>query len=102
VIALGSLNQLGIKRVTGNLVLGNFAMNYKSIPSVAGQLLKQGLDAQMWSSVVAAQYLSLPHGTPRQEWLFPVLQVGTFPVPKSCYCVTNLYLGSNHGNEHLQ
>jgi len=39
-IALGnSLNQLGIKRVTGNLVItSNFAMNYKFNPSVAGQL----------------------------------------------------------------
>jgi len=73
VIALGnSLNQLGIKRVTGNLVLtGNFAMNYKSNPSVAGQLLKRIRRSDV--VVVAAQYLSLPHGTPGQEWLFPVL-----------------------------
>lgn len=84
-IALGnSLNQLGIKRVTGNLVItGNFAMNYKSNPSVAGQLLKQGLDAQMWSSVVAAQYLSLPHGTPRPRVVISgSVQVVTLPVPK--------------------
>ena len=84
-IALGnSLNQLGIKRVTGNLVItGNFAMNYKSNPSVAGQLLKQGLDSQMWSSVVAAQYLSLPYGTPRPRVVISgSVQVVTLPVPK--------------------
>ncbi len=84
-IALGnSLNQLGIKRVTGNLVItGNFAMNYKSNPSVAGQLLKQGLDAQMWSSVAAAQYLNLPYGTPRPRVVISgSVQAVTLPVPK--------------------
>ena len=84
-IALGnSLNQLGIKRVSGNLVItGNFAMNYKSNPSVAGQLLKQGLDAQMWSSVAAAQYLNLPYGTPRPRVVISgSVQAVTLPVPK--------------------
>lgn len=84
-IALGnSLNQLGIKRVTGNLVItGNFAMNYTSNPSVAGQLLKQGLDAQMWSSVAAAQYLNLPYGTPRPRVVISgSVQAVTLPVPK--------------------
>lgn len=84
-IALGnSLNQLGIKRVTGNLVIvSNFAMNYKFNPSVAGQLLKQGLDAQIWPSAAAAQYLSLPHGTPRPRVVISgSVQVTTLPVPK--------------------
>ena len=84
-IALGnSLNQLGIKRVSGNLVItGNFAMNYKSNPSVAGQLLKQGLNAQMWSSVAAAQYLNLPYGTPRPRVVISgSVQAVTLPVPK--------------------
>ncbi len=39
-----SLNQLGIERVTGNLVIvGKFHMNYKSDPQKAGELLKQAL-----------------------------------------------------------
>jgi serine-type D-Ala-D-Ala carboxypeptidase/endopeptidase (penicillin-binding protein 4) len=39
-----SLNQLGINRVNGNLiVVGNFHMNYKSDPQKAGELLKQAL-----------------------------------------------------------
>jgi serine-type D-Ala-D-Ala carboxypeptidase/endopeptidase (penicillin-binding protein 4) len=39
-----SLNQLGIRKVTGNLiVLGKFHMNYKSDPQKAGELLKQAL-----------------------------------------------------------
>lgn len=84
-IALGnSLNQLGIKRVTGNLVIaGNFAMNYQSNPSTAGQLLKQGLDASLWSSAVAAQYLSLPQGTKRPRVVISgSVQVATLSVPK--------------------
>jgi len=65
-IALGNrLNQLGINRVTGNLVItGNFAMNYKDYPSLAGQMLKQGLNAASWNSAVATRYLkNLPKGT---------------------------------------
>ena len=39
-----SLNQLGIKKVSGNLIIvGNFYMNYKSNPQKAGELLKQAL-----------------------------------------------------------
>jgi serine-type D-Ala-D-Ala carboxypeptidase/endopeptidase (penicillin-binding protein 4) len=39
-----SLNQIGIQRVTGNLLItGNFAMNYQRDPQKAGDLLKQGL-----------------------------------------------------------
>jgi len=58
-------------------------MNYKFNPSVAGQLLKQGLDAQMWPSTVAAQYLTLPPGTPRPRVVISgSVQVATLPVPK--------------------
>lgn len=82
-IALGnSLNQMGIKRVTGNLTIaGNFAMNYKSNPQVAGQLLKQGLDPQ-GGAIAATQYL-IPPGTPRLRVIIsgPV-QVATLPIPK--------------------
>ena len=39
-----SLNKLGIKRISGNLiVVGNFHMNYKADPQKAGELLKQAL-----------------------------------------------------------
>jgi serine-type D-Ala-D-Ala carboxypeptidase/endopeptidase (penicillin-binding protein 4) len=39
-----SLNQLGINRISGNLiVVGNFHMNYKADPQKAGELLKQAL-----------------------------------------------------------
>ncbi len=85
-IALGnSLNSLGINRVTGNLVItGNFAMNYHSNPSMSGQLLKQGLNAQLWPRVAAAQYLkNFPLGTPRPQVVIAgSVQVATLPVPK--------------------
>lgn len=84
-IALGnSLNQLGIKRVTGNLVIaGNFAMNYQFNPTQAGELLLQGLDAQLWSSAAAAQYLNLPQGTPRPQVVISgSVQMATLLVPK--------------------
>lgn len=80
-----SLNQMGIKRVTGNLVLsGNFAMNYQSNPIQAGQVLLQGLDSQLWSSAAAVQYLkNFPQGTPRPQVVISgSVQVATLPVPK--------------------
>jgi D-alanyl-D-alanine carboxypeptidase/D-alanyl-D-alanine-endopeptidase (penicillin-binding protein 4) len=68
-IALGNaLNQVGIKQVTGNLVItGNFAMNFETDPAVSGNLLKQGLDAKLWSAEVETQYQKLPPGTPRPQ-----------------------------------
>jgi D-alanyl-D-alanine carboxypeptidase/D-alanyl-D-alanine-endopeptidase (penicillin-binding protein 4) len=82
VIALGnSLNKLGINRVTGNLVIsGNFAMNYKTDPLEAGQLVKEGLNADSWTNTAAAQYLTLPKGTPRPQVVISgSVQVGAIP-----------------------
>lgn len=85
-IALGnSLNSLGIKQVTGNLVItGNFAMNYQSNLSQAGELLKQGLNAELWSVAANTQYLlNFPQGTPRpQVKIAGSVQVATIPFPK--------------------
>ena len=66
-IALGNaLQKLGIRQVTGNLVVtGDFSMNYNANVQQAGQLLKQALDSRQWSGAVAAQYNALPSGTPR-------------------------------------
>jgi serine-type D-Ala-D-Ala carboxypeptidase/endopeptidase (penicillin-binding protein 4) len=52
-----SLNQIGIQRVTGNLLItGNFAMNYQRDPQQAGDLLKQGLSgATLAQSLTAEQ-----------------------------------------------
>lgn len=68
-IQLGNqLNQLGIRQVTGNLiVVGRFYMNFESNPRTSGNLLKQGLDAQLWSSEVENQFSTLPRGTARSQ-----------------------------------
>jgi serine-type D-Ala-D-Ala carboxypeptidase/endopeptidase (penicillin-binding protein 4) len=68
-ILLGNkLNQLGIRQVTGNLiVVGRFYMNFEDNPRTSGNLLKQGLDAQLWSSEVENQYSTLPRGTARSQ-----------------------------------
>lgn len=68
-IALGNtLNQMGIERVQGNLaVLGKFYMNYNPDPFMAGNLLKLGLNAQIWPKEAQTQYLTLPKGTPQPQ-----------------------------------
>jgi D-alanyl-D-alanine carboxypeptidase/D-alanyl-D-alanine-endopeptidase (penicillin-binding protein 4) len=68
-IALGNaLNRAGIRRVTGNLIItGKFAMNFETDPTTAGELLKQGLDANLWSDDVTLQFANLPSGTPRPQ-----------------------------------
>ncbi|NET32917.1 MAG: D-alanyl-D-alanine carboxypeptidase [Cyanothece sp. SIO1E1] len=68
-IALGnSLQQAGINRVTGNLVItGNFAMNFELDPLTAGELLRQGLNAQLWPTATLGQHAALPAGTPQPE-----------------------------------
>lgn len=84
-IALGnSLNQLGINQVTGNLIItGNFAMNYQSDPLLAGQLLKQGLDATTWQAAAKAQYSTFPAGTPKPHVAISgIVQVAAIPTPK--------------------
>lgn len=66
-IAVGnSLNQLGIRQVKGNLIItGDFAMNFKTDPQLAGEFLKQGLNSEQWSSAVKSQSEKLPKGMPR-------------------------------------
>lgn len=84
-IALGNtLNSLGIHRVTGNLVIaGNFAMNYKSNPLVAGELLKQALDSATWKAAALHQYSTLPAGTSKPRVVISgVVQVPLIPNPK--------------------
>lgn len=57
-IALGNaLNRLGIRRVTGNLVIaGNFLMNGEDNGQKSGELLKQALNAQLWSAEITDTY----------------------------------------------
>lgn len=66
-IALGNaLNQLGIKRVQGDLVIaGPFYMNFETDPKLSGSLLKQALNADRWTNEILGQYRTLPPGTPK-------------------------------------
>ncbi|HAX79600.1 MAG TPA: D-alanyl-D-alanine carboxypeptidase, partial [Cyanobacteria bacterium UBA11372] len=68
-IALGNtLNQRGIKRVTGNLVIvGKFYMNYEQSALKSGNLLKQALNSRLWTAPIVNQYQTLPPGTPRPQ-----------------------------------
>jgi D-alanyl-D-alanine carboxypeptidase/D-alanyl-D-alanine-endopeptidase (penicillin-binding protein 4) len=68
-IVLGnSLNQLGIRKITGNLVItGNFAMNFNHNSLQAGNLLKQALNSRLWSAAIEKQYEKLPPNTPRSQ-----------------------------------
>ncbi len=68
-IALGNaLNKLGIRQVTGNLLItGNFAMNFKSDGAIAGNLLKQGLNNRLWTFAPVSQHSKMPEGTPKPE-----------------------------------
>lgn len=68
-IALGNvLNQKGIKRVSGNLIIvDKFYMNFELDPLQSGELLKQGLNSQIWPAEAAAQYQTLPPNTPKPQ-----------------------------------
>ncbi|MCW6038748.1 D-alanyl-D-alanine carboxypeptidase [Spirulina subsalsa FACHB-351] len=68
-IALGNaLNQLGLKRVEGNLiVVGKFYMNYRTNPNVTSQLLLQSFNSQHWQGEIVTQYSLMAPGTPRPQ-----------------------------------
>lgn len=68
-IALGNaLSQIGIKQITGNLIItGKFYMNYEFDPETSGNLLKLGLNSNIWPAEAETQYLTLPPGTPRPQ-----------------------------------
>ena len=63
-----ALNQLGISEVRGNLLITDkFYMNYQDRALKAGELLKQGLNRQLWQPQVKQQYLQMPTGTRQPE-----------------------------------
>ncbi|MGD1809062.1 D-alanyl-D-alanine carboxypeptidase [Dapis sp. BLCC M126] len=65
-IALGNaIQKLGINQVTGNLVIvGDFSMNNRYDPVVAGQFLREGINSGTWSRNVRSIYNRMPLGTP--------------------------------------
>ncbi|MBP0000275.1 MAG: D-alanyl-D-alanine carboxypeptidase [Cyanobacteria bacterium SID2] len=68
-IEIGNLlNEQGIDRVKGNLVIaGTFYMNFEEEVAYSGELLKQGLNANLWTGEAQAQYQTLSPGTPRPQ-----------------------------------
>lgn len=82
--AVGNLlNQVGIKRVTGNLVVvDKFYMNFKDNPQTAGNLLLQGLNSRIWSAEAKSQYQSLPPGTKKPQVVIEG-SVQALPAPPS-------------------
>ena len=68
-IAVGNaLNQMGIDRVAGNLIVtGNFRMNYESDPVAAGEILRQAIDSRSWPRDVQAMYSKMAPGTRKPQ-----------------------------------
>ncbi|MBE9126322.1 MULTISPECIES: D-alanyl-D-alanine carboxypeptidase [unclassified Coleofasciculus] len=89
-IAIGnSLNQLGIRRVTGSLVIvGDFYMNFEEDPIIAGKLLHQALNASRWSPQAATQHRAMPPRTPKPQ----VAIAGQVKVPTTAPANTTLLL----------
>lgn len=68
-IALGNaLQQRGIQRVTGDLVvIDRFVMNFKEDPVKSGTALKQSFNARTWGPEARKQYQTMPPGTPQPQ-----------------------------------
>jgi D-alanyl-D-alanine carboxypeptidase/D-alanyl-D-alanine-endopeptidase (penicillin-binding protein 4) len=68
-IALGNkLNQLGIKRVQGNLIItGRFSMNFEPDRQESANFLRLAFDSSRWQGEVADQYATMPVGTPKPQ-----------------------------------
>lgn len=84
-IALGnSLNQMGIRRISGSLIItGDFSTNYEENPVVSGQLLRQGFNSKQWSRNFMYRYNLMPKGTAKPEIAIDKgVKVASFPIPK--------------------
>ena len=63
-----SLNRLGIKKVTGKLVIqGRFAMNENRNALRSGQMLIQSFNSRTWSKPLIFRYSQMPKGTPKPQ-----------------------------------
>ena len=68
-IALGNkLNQLGVKRVQGNLIVtGRFSMNFEPDRQESADFLRLAFDSSRWQGEVGEQYATMPVGTPKPQ-----------------------------------
>ncbi|MCT7952092.1 D-alanyl-D-alanine carboxypeptidase [Ancylothrix sp. C2] len=63
-----ALNKLGIKQVTGNLIInGNFSVNFEQDPLQSGQQFIEALNPEIWQEDASFVYSSLPPGTPKPK-----------------------------------
>ena len=99
-IALGnSLNQLGIRQITGKLVIeGDFYMNYQENPALAGQELRQGLNSKLWTPRgFVYRHAIMPKGTPKpQVAIAGGVKVATLPIPKKIVLIRHRSLSLTH------
>ncbi|MDJ0728670.1 MAG: D-alanyl-D-alanine carboxypeptidase [Crocosphaera sp.] len=78
------LHQLGIKRITGNLVIvDKFYMNFQQSPLASGNLLKQGLNANIWPPEAEQQYQTLSPDTPRPQLIIDGDVITTTTTPNT-------------------
>ena len=62
------LTEAGLQQVNGDLIIvGDFFMNFEEDSLLSGELLKQGLNARLWTSEAEIQYRTLPPDTPQPE-----------------------------------
>jgi serine-type D-Ala-D-Ala carboxypeptidase/endopeptidase (penicillin-binding protein 4) len=71
-IALGNrLNQLGVRRVRGNLILqGAIAVNFSGDLPAAGNELRRIWNAPDWAADIQQTYAAMPKGTPKPSLIF--------------------------------
>lgn len=61
-----SLQKLGIRRITGNLIIANgFNMNFETSSGTSGLMLKQALNAPEWDYAIEYSYAEMAPGTPQ-------------------------------------
>jgi serine-type D-Ala-D-Ala carboxypeptidase/endopeptidase (penicillin-binding protein 4) len=86
-ILLGNrLNQLGIQKVTGRLIIqGLFVMNFERDPALAGELFRQALHVDLWPGEALDQYeTNLPPDTPQPKLSIAgetIVSTATTPLP---------------------
>ncbi len=82
-VRLGNLlHEMGIKRITGNLVIvGKFYMNFQQSSLTSGNLLKQGLNANIWPQEAQKQYQTLSPDTPRPQLMIEGEVITTTTTP---------------------
>ncbi|MGI0491817.1 D-alanyl-D-alanine carboxypeptidase [Alkalinema pantanalense CENA528] len=68
-IAIGNaLNQMGIRQVTGNLIItGNFWMNFELDGMKSGTLFKQAINQKAWQEAIQDQYAQMKPQPPKPQ-----------------------------------